>query len=532
MTKQLLRTMLLSTKAGLLELEFLDRARRTRLITCVGVFAAAILGTGIQPSTAAPASKVEVCHLPPGNPGNAHTITISTNALTAHLAHGDYAGSCQTPEQCDIVCNDLSLCTTDRGAWNPTTYRCDCSYTTVDCDDTEICTTDSCEPTQGCVYTSTVGTSCNDGDICTSADSCNAQGQCEGSAIVGCCLSDGDCTDGQLCTTDTCNLTTYTCEHSGVTCTPDPNDMCHIAACNEANSGTCETAEISCDDNDDTTMDTCDPGTGCVHTPITEITSCAYRIDSPGQYRLAADLSCSTGDGIGIGASDVDLNLNGHTISGSGLACGGSTTIGIAAGEPDDSNVHIHNGTVTGFYIGIQISGHDHHANRLTVTGNCEGMRVVDSDNNYINENNASGNVLFGVLVNRSNDNEFNANVANNTGGICCGGGGFFLVDSDGNVINFNDMSSNQNNPGVRLINSHNNTIQGNTANGNSSELGILIDAGSTDNFIQGNTALGNALDLGDANIPLGCLNTWESNTFVTDNEVGPSAGPGAGCIQ
>ncbi|MFH0895624.1 MAG: hypothetical protein V2A54_14405, partial [Bacteroidota bacterium] len=37
---------------------------------------------------------VTICHIPPGNPSNAHTITISINALPAHLAHGDNIGSC------------------------------------------------------------------------------------------------------------------------------------------------------------------------------------------------------------------------------------------------------------------------------------------------------------------------------------------------------------------------------------------------------------------------------------------------------
>lgn len=32
---------------------------------------------------------VTICHIPPGNPGNAHTITIGRPALRAHLAHGD-----------------------------------------------------------------------------------------------------------------------------------------------------------------------------------------------------------------------------------------------------------------------------------------------------------------------------------------------------------------------------------------------------------------------------------------------------------
>ena len=39
--------------------------------------------------------RVTICHIPPGNPENAHTITVSVNALPAHLAHGDYCGPCE-----------------------------------------------------------------------------------------------------------------------------------------------------------------------------------------------------------------------------------------------------------------------------------------------------------------------------------------------------------------------------------------------------------------------------------------------------
>lgn len=38
--------------------------------------------------------KITICHIPPGNPDNAHEITIDESALPAHLAHGDTEGSC------------------------------------------------------------------------------------------------------------------------------------------------------------------------------------------------------------------------------------------------------------------------------------------------------------------------------------------------------------------------------------------------------------------------------------------------------
>lgn len=42
-------------------------------------------------------NKVLVCHVPPGNPANAHTICISANGVPAHLAHGCHLGSCWPP---------------------------------------------------------------------------------------------------------------------------------------------------------------------------------------------------------------------------------------------------------------------------------------------------------------------------------------------------------------------------------------------------------------------------------------------------
>lgn len=38
--------------------------------------------------------KVTICHIPPGNPAAAHTISVGKPALQAHLGHGDIEGEC------------------------------------------------------------------------------------------------------------------------------------------------------------------------------------------------------------------------------------------------------------------------------------------------------------------------------------------------------------------------------------------------------------------------------------------------------
>lgn len=45
-----------------------------------------------------PADKVVICHIPPGNPANAHTIVVGAPAVKAHLAHGDHLGECSMPD--------------------------------------------------------------------------------------------------------------------------------------------------------------------------------------------------------------------------------------------------------------------------------------------------------------------------------------------------------------------------------------------------------------------------------------------------
>ncbi|MGB1308024.1 MAG: hypothetical protein ACPG6B_03880 [Oceanihabitans sp.] len=52
------------------------------------------LTTSNSTTSKAKGEKVTICHIPPGNPENSHEITVSVNAISAHLAHGDLLGGC------------------------------------------------------------------------------------------------------------------------------------------------------------------------------------------------------------------------------------------------------------------------------------------------------------------------------------------------------------------------------------------------------------------------------------------------------
>jgi hypothetical protein len=67
-----------------------------KVVVAVLVLAMAAFGA-VASLNAESEGKVDICHIPPGNPANAHTINVSVNAIPAHLAHGDFLGSCEAP---------------------------------------------------------------------------------------------------------------------------------------------------------------------------------------------------------------------------------------------------------------------------------------------------------------------------------------------------------------------------------------------------------------------------------------------------
>ncbi|MCO4761798.1 MAG: hypothetical protein KC502_09855 [Myxococcales bacterium] len=93
------------------------------------------------------------------------------------------------------------------------------------CDDGDVCTDDSCDPTKGCQHKANTA-ACTDGDVCTTKDACKA-GSCQGGPAKV-------CDDGNVCTDDNCD--------SQKGCAPKPNSKsCPLggSAVGACSAGTC-----------------------------------------------------------------------------------------------------------------------------------------------------------------------------------------------------------------------------------------------------------------------------------------------------
>ena len=133
--------------------------------------------------------KVEVCHAPPGNTANIHTIKIKESALAIHLAHGDLAGACN--ELCASLCDDGNACTiddTDECEQN----GCPVDRLPVDCSDGNLCTDDMCDVVSGC--SNPLSVLCEPIDLCTASTCDPLVGTCSETPVM--------CDEGEVCNPD------------------------------------------------------------------------------------------------------------------------------------------------------------------------------------------------------------------------------------------------------------------------------------------------------------------------------------------
>lgn len=178
--------------------------------------------------------------------------------------------SCSHAPASFVACNDGNMCTTGD--------ICVSGVCTggppLDCDDEDDCTTDACDPEDGCAHAVSPGAACNDNNACTTGDTCSSEGECSGAEVGGCCNVNGDCNDGNPCTADTCNLDTHTCEAApddSLSCSdedPCTDDSCRGGTCVGLEVPDCCMSDADCDDGAPCTTDSCSPESRCLNVSI------------------------------------------------------------------------------------------------------------------------------------------------------------------------------------------------------------------------------------------------------------------------
>jgi photosystem II stability/assembly factor-like uncharacterized protein len=130
-----------------------------------------------------------------------NTGDLCTNGGICSTTPGNPTPSCVGSPKCD----DGNSCTADH--CNPATGAC--SNPPILCDDGNPCTADSCQG--GTCVSVAVSGACDDGNRCTIGDTCvlgPAGSVCQGTAV--------NCNDSNACTTDSCDPVTGGCVHASV----------------------------------------------------------------------------------------------------------------------------------------------------------------------------------------------------------------------------------------------------------------------------------------------------------------------------
>jgi len=169
--------------------------------------------------------------------------------------------------------------------------------------------------------------------------------------------------------------------------------------------------------------------------------------------------------------------------------------------------------------------------NNLISNNNCsendDGIALVNSDNNTVINNTANSNVYAGISLESSTDNRILDNTCKNNGINVSGmeWTGIHLTVSDNNLIS--DNNCNENDHGIYLGWSHNNTLTNNTASYNTlgfeERFGIYLLC-SNNNTLTNNTASHNGdQDIGGHGI---YLHSSSDNT-LTNNTANSNKGDG-----
>ncbi len=243
------------------------------------------------------------------------------------------SGKCAFPAN-TASCSDNNACTLgdacSGGACKPGAAK--------GCNDGNPCTNDSCDPQSGaCVQTPNTAV-CDDGNACTAGDVCGS-GACKAGKAT-------DCSDGNPCTTDSCNPVSGACQTSANTAACSDGNACTL---NDSCAGSvCKAGSAkSCDDANPCTNDSCDPLSGaCAKVAnsapcsdgnaCTQGDVCAATVCNAGPAKVCNDSNPCTSDGCDAASGNCTAVANtaacedGSKCTSSDKCSGGSCQPGTA----------------------------------------------------------------------------------------------------------------------------------------------------------------------------------------------------------
>lgn len=209
----------------------------------------------------------------------------------------------------DLACDDGNFCTESDTCANGV-----CIGLVIDCDDANECTDDSCEPFSGC-HNSNNTADCDDANACTTNDvcaggacvpgvakSCDDTNLCTNETcdpLTECVYTQTDCDDGDPCTTDSCDPQTGECVHAPLVC--NDFNLCNGTETCDPAIGCVVGVALNCDDENPCTDDSCVPATGCVSVantaPCTDEDPCTGpEVCSGGACFPGPAVDCDDGD--------------------------------------------------------------------------------------------------------------------------------------------------------------------------------------------------------------------------------------------
>lgn len=170
------------------------------------------------------------------------------------------AGICKNSAN-TAACDDKNLCT-----FGDICNNAVCSPGLLtQCNDGDACTTDSCIDEKGCVYITNAN-----GSICAAGDKCTAPSACtKGICTAG---KSTNCDDGNSCTDDSCDGLNG-CAHLN----NDKNVCSDSNLCTDGDickSGVCASLVKVCKNGDPCKSDSCDAKIGCVATKLLDGSPC------------------------------------------------------------------------------------------------------------------------------------------------------------------------------------------------------------------------------------------------------------------